>query len=243
MKPSGNEIKGTYSLRQVLLFTHQAFGTRFFYEKRDVLKRIYVRKVIELFPDREGAPDIRYEITTRSYPQYKPYINKMRGKVQRSVHHDYDITLEMDELSMDTPFWKARVGTGKLIRKAPKSLVKTIDRVTRSRWMKERDIKLKNAKDAKEKKTIEEAYKKKISDHIKKAPYLNDGDYNAQVNGINLDFAYRDAYAFKSHGHLYGKWQYKLDRPSKINPKNIMFLPKHLIRVLEVLLQKGIIEN
>jgi hypothetical protein len=237
-----DKIEGTYTLRRVLLNTYEKFGTRFDYMQRDVLKRIYITRVTELFADRPGAPTVKYEISTRSYPQYKPYISKV-GKKQRTVHHDYDTILEMDEMDLDTVHWKARVGTGKKIKKAPEKLVKSIRHTTMMKWKKERDARVKRAKTDKAKEKAKDWLKMKILEHRQSAPYLTEGDYVAQELGINLDFAYRDAAAFKFHGHLFGRWEYPLDRPSKLNPTNIMFLPKHLIRIVKTLMERGILKG
>jgi hypothetical protein len=237
-----NVIEVTYTLRQVLLNTYQFFKSRYIYRERDVLKSIHIRKRTYLHPDRPGEPSIKWEISTRSYPQYKPYTNRKYGIKQKTTHHDYDIVLEIDEMSLDTTSWKCRIGSGKKIVKAPEKMVKSISQVTRRKWAKSRDDKLKKALTKEEKQKINDEYKKKIEDHRNKAPYLDQGDYVAQELGVNLDFAYRDAFAFRYYGHLYGKWGVALDRPSKLNPKNIIFAPKHLLRVIEVLMQRGILK-
>lgn len=238
-----NVIDGSVTLRQCLFNTQRVFGTRYFYKERDVLKRIIIRKVTHLSHDRPGEPIIKYEISTRSYPQYDPYIRGKTGVKQRKYHHDYETVLEMDELSIDTLYWKARVGTGKLIRKAPKNEVETISRETRHKWALEKEAKLKKAKTPEEKEKIRQFYRDKAEKHKKGAKYKCQGDYVAKALGVNLDFAYRDAYAFKFHGHLYGKWEFPLTRPSKLNPYAIMFCPKHLLRIIETLLARGILKG
>lgn len=242
MKYSGNETKGDYSLQEVINFTYQHFKTRFDYKDRDVLKRIYIYKTVELSPDREGSPIVHYEINSRSYPQYSPYNKEHSGAKQRKYYHDYDTFLTMDELSLSTKNWKMRVGSGKKVKDAPKSKIKTIDKATKITWKKEQAKLLKNARTPAQKEKAKNYYSDKVKKHIASAPYLNQGDWAANVLGVNLDWIYRDAFAFFIHGHFFGKSEYALTRPSKLNPNAIPFLTKHSLRVLEKMLESGILD-
>jgi hypothetical protein len=237
-----NVIEGTYTLKELLQITRSKFRTRFKYEKRDVLRRVTIQKITELNPDRPLEPTIKFLIDTRSYPQYPPYIKGKRGIKQRKVFHDYDTILEMDEMSLDSKNWKCRVGTGKKIKKAPPTRVKSISRETRKKWETARDRELSKTKDKDKIAQIKKAYSDKVKAHVKSAKFMNDGDWVAQTLGVNLDFAYRDAFAFKIHGHLFGKWEFPLTRPSKLNMTATPFLPKHLIRILEFLMAKGVMK-
>lgn len=227
-------INGDYTILEVLKFTQAKFETRFAYRERDVNKSITIKKVVELSKDRKNQPTIKYEITTRSYPQYKPY-NTWTGKKQskaykqRKYAHDYETILVMDRLSINTKTWAFRLGSMKKVVDAPQSQIKQIRRSTLEKWKRVYKDKTK--------------LKKKIETHKRIAPYLSDGDWQARVQGINLDFVYRDAFALQFHGHLYGRSYYPLTRPSKLNPQAIPFFPKHTLRIIEILLQKGILLN
>ena len=236
-------IQGTFTLRQCLELTKQSkeYRSRFEYKKRDRIKVIKIKKIQYFDRDRIGAPSVLYEIITQSTPQYKPYIGKdKRGRLrksQRSIKHDYDCILQVDKLSIDTVHWRGRVGFLRKIKPAPQIQVATIHKATRAKWVK---LSTKQGKTLKEQK---EWLNKKINAHKKKARYLSDGDYQAQKMGINLDFIYRAMFAWKKHGHLYQKGGYIESRPSKLNPQNIPFLPKHMILLVEELLKQGILKQ
>ena len=99
-----NVLRGMFTINEVLNFTYQyyRFRNRFDYRDRDVVKRIIIKKVKRFQPDRVGEPLILYIIESRSWPQYRPYFNPKTGrKYQRKVKHEYDITLELDSLSIN----------------------------------------------------------------------------------------------------------------------------------------------
>jgi hypothetical protein len=227
-------INGDYTILEVIQFTQKMFPTRYEYRDRDVNKNIQIKKVVELKADRKNQPTIKYEISTRSYPQYKPY-NNWTGKKQnesykqRKYKHNYESILTMDRLSLNTKAWSFRLGSMKIIKPAPQHAIKQLRRETLAKWKR-------IYKDPK-------VLKKKITAHKKIAPYLTDGDWQAQVQGINLDFVYRDAFALQFHKHLYGRSYYQLTRPSKLNPRAIPFFPKHTLRIIEILMQQGILVN
>ena len=238
-----NIINGTFTLQDVLRFTSSMFKNRFKYRDRDVLKSIRIIQVKRYNPSKVGEPTILYRILTFSYPQYKPYYKGVdkRGreiKFQRTIKHEYDCILEMDELSLTTSNWKGRIGSGKKwIDKPPQKQIGTIYKKTKDKWKKqaERNNKLKT------KKAKIEWIKEKINEHKRKARYIDVGDWNSRVQGINGDFRFRCAYVWKRYGHLYG-YQHGSNLPANIrNPKNIMFFPKHFLRLIEILMNKGII--
>ena len=228
-------IKGSYTLRQLLNLTkqHEQFRNRFDNRDRDVIKRITIKEVRELSYSKPGAPTIKYVIETYSYPQYPPYsglIDVRRGRqTQRRIRHEYDTVLELDRLSIDTIHWKMRLGSGrKWVRRPPQSQVKQIYRETMRKWR--RQFKGKKLRE-------------KIQKHKKSAKYLDVGDYNSQVLGINGDFTFRCAWAYYVHGHLFGR-QYYGNIPSRItNPHAVMFATKHTINILEVLMRRGILKE
>lgn len=219
-------LNGDYTLKQVLQFTQMFVPNRYVYRRRDVVKRIKIKEIREFDPDRKKAPIIRYVIESKSWPQYYPYLTRKdpRGrtrKYQRTTAHHYDIVLELAELSINTPAWTGRVGSGKLWRKRPpQSAVKTIYPVNRRRWSKAR-----------------------IEAHRKRAKYLDVGDWNSQVQGLNGDFIFRCSYAWWTHGHLFGRNYFGNVPARKTNPQNVVFAPKHFINVIEVLMNRGILEN
>ena len=219
-----NIIEGDFTIREVLNFTHQKFRSRFLYEKRDVLHRITIKRVRTLSPDRPGEPVVTYEVVSKSYPQYKPYFTKKdkRGRVrrfQRSVSHEYETIFQLDQLSIDTPHWRTRTGSGKKWEThPPQQQIKSIYR--------ENAKKLTDDQKAGIKKT---------------AKYLNVGDWNARVRGIMADFRFRQSYALQVHGHLFGRDEARYWPAPKTNPQSIPFFNKHQIRVLRVLMQNGIL--
>lgn len=216
------KLQGTVTLRQALQNTRAYVPNRFDYRDRDVIKRITIQKVTQLSPDRPDQPIVRYEIRTYSYPQYKPYIN-VKGKKarkQRTIRHEYDTVLTMDRLSIDTKGWKMRVGSGKdWEEKPPQKHIKQIYKENRKRWNKRRK-----------------------EQHKKKAPYLDVGDYNSRVKGLNGDFVFRLAYTYWKAGHYWGNPR-KGKKPSSLNPGNIVFLPKHAIHFIEMLMIRGILKR
>lgn len=222
--------------------THQHKRNRFDYRDRDVLKRVTIKKVVTLNPDRPSAPSVRYEATTYSYPQYKPYYTgkDKRGrtvKYQRTTKHQYDITFTCDRLSLNTTEWKMVVGSVRQWRKSfPQNMLKQVSHKTRAKWKKKLAKKYKG-------KELQEKYRKQIEDHKKKAPYLDVGDANAQMLGINGDFIFTCSFVWHENGHHYGRNYYGWVAPVQKNPKKIMFFPKHAIQFIELLMNKGVLQN
>lgn len=218
-----------FTIKEVLQITKQYVPNRYEYMKRDVVKRVYIKQVKEVQRhDIPGKPRerIKYEIVSKSYPQYAPYYTgkDKRGRpirYQRTISHHYDIILEIDRLSINTSNWRMRVGSGrKWEKKPPQSKVKTIYKGNRKRWSKDRQAL-----------------------HRKKAPYLDAGDYNSRVKGIMGDFHFRQAWAYHIHGHLYGR-QYGGNIPSPItNPKNVVFFDKHQLNFINSLMNRGVLKN
>jgi len=216
-----NVIEGRYSLLDAIRMTYQYFENRFDYRDRDVIKRIVIKEIKTLHPDRPKEPTVRYKIETRSYPQYAPYLKKGQ-RLQRKVHHEYDTIIEMDKLSLQTKNWKARLGSGKKWdNHPPQSILHSIYKENLATWDKNR-----------------------IKEHrAKKHPYLSVGDYNAKVLGINGDFIFKFAYTYHLFGHFYGRSYYGWEPARITNPNNLLGLPKHLLRILELLMSKGILKR
>lgn len=218
-----NIIHGTYTIKDVIMKTWQFYGNRFEYRERDVIRRITVQEIRVLNPDRPGEPSIKYRIMTRSYPQYYPY-NKGRasGVRQRMHFHDYESIIELDRLSLNTVHWKARLGSPKNWENhPPQGIIHSIYRENLNRWSRD------------------QIRRHRESRHT----YLNVGDYNAKKNGINGDFYFRCAWPYQKYGHLYGR-RYNNNLPTPVtNPNEIVFFPKHLLRVIEVLMNNGVLKD
>lgn len=233
-----NIIEGIFTIDDVMRFTYSMFRNRFDYRKRDVVKRVVIKQVRRYNPTRLGEPVILYEIISRSWPQYKPYFYTKSGKkYQRKVKHEYDVILQLDELSTKTSNWRGRLGSGRKWNDKPsQNSIKQIYRKTREKWIKQSK---KKGKTIKEQKTW---LKKKIDDHKKKAEFLDVGDYNSRVLGINGDFYFRCSYVWKKNGHLYG-YSYPSNTPAPIRNKyNVVFFPKHFINVIETLANRKILK-
>lgn len=246
-----NVINGTFTLSQMLENTWKTkFKTRFEYQERDVLKKVIVIKQTVLHPDRPNEPTITLMCRSFSYPNYSPYNNHVKnGGKQRKTRHQYDqvLSIETDsngQFSMESTNWKYRLGSQKKWQYAvPQNKVKTIYRETLAKWKKDYEkeceqIKKKNSGETKLKKLKEakKKYDKRKADHRKSALYLDKGDFNSRVNGINGDSAFRLHPALKYWGHLYGRNAENLEA----NPQNV-FCPKHMLALIDFLIKKGIL--
>jgi 1,2-phenylacetyl-CoA epoxidase catalytic subunit len=151
----------------------------------------------------------------------------------------------MGQLSLQSYDWKYRLGTQKKWKdKPPQAQIKSLYPETEEKWKKDRDKKIdlierRNIKREEKTKLIKkekEAYKKRVEQHKKSAKYLDIGDYNSQVNGINGDWKFRCENVFAHYGHLYGRNTGEgtgdIARP---------FCPKHMLRLLNFLIMKGIL--
>lgn len=230
------KLKGVFSIKDVLVFTRQFFGSRFTYAKRDVVKRLTIKQVKRFKSRGLATPTVFYRIESKSWPNYKPYIREGK-KFQRRVHHEYDVILEMDRLSINTTAWKIKVGSGRKIIKPVQRNVKTVYKETRKKWEKQ------SLKKGETKKAQKEWLREKIEKHKKSAKYLSPGDWQAQTLGINLDQAYTFNFVYKKFGHLYGfNYGSDISAPKK-NPHNVMGFSKHAINIIELLMRKGILKN
>lgn len=231
---------GDYTLQKVIEFTKEKYPNRFDYKNRDVIKSITIKDITQI--ERHDVPEgprqyKKYEILSKSYPQYPPYYTgkDSRGRIisyQRSVMHQYDVIIEMDELSLSTKNWTLRVGSGKKWKKdPPQNKIKTLYARTKRR--------LKRKASRSDNPTAK--YRQLVKEHKRRAPYLDVGDYNSQVLGLNGDWIFRCDYPYYKHNHRFGR-NYYGNVPARItNPSNIVFLPKHAINTIEQLMQRGII--
>jgi len=246
------KIEGTFSLREIANITHHSkYKNRYDYAKRDVIKKVVVIKQTELHPDGKGRPSITYIFKSFSYPQYAPYNSKTKYSKQRKTKHQYDhylsISTEDGSFSVDSVNWKYRLGSQKRwIDNPPQSSVKTIYRETAEKWKQQYDkevavikAKYKGEELKKKLKLAKVDYDKKKIDHRKKAKYLDGGDYNSQVNGLNGDFYFRCINTYQYFGHLYGK----NTNPDGEVDKVYMFMPKHLIALVDFLIKANLIKQ
>jgi hypothetical protein len=247
-------MKQPLSLQQVLEFTRKYFPTRFDYKRRDVLRRVVVKERKEINVKDPSRPQHYFQIETFSYPQYGNYL-RMTGRkgrqrqYQRTVRHQYDSVLTLQELSLQTTVWKYRLGSQKKWEEhPPQKHIKQMYRDTQRKFRRKAERK---AGPNATKKEISREYKKLVDRHKRGARYLDVGDYNAQRNGINGDWYWRAAWSYYVHGHLYGPTSSEREtdsqgnikfvkKPSPVtNPQEIAFAPKHMIALIDYLLQKG----
>jgi len=230
---------GDYTIKEVLQITDKYYPNRFTYKERDVVKRIVIKEVKEVQRhDIPGGPRVytKYVIESKSWPQYYPYFTRTdsrgrRRRYQRSVAHYYDVIFETDRLSLNTKKWVGRVGSGKKWNaRPPQSQIKSLYPETREKFRRRA-------------RGNQQEYKRLVERHKRSAPYLDVGDYNSRVNGIMGDFCFRQAWAYYTHGHLFGR-QYYGNVPSSItNPNAIVFFDKHQLNVIDQLMRRGILKD
>jgi len=232
----------TPSLKQIFLYTwsNLRLRNRFEFSKRDIIQtkiKIINKQVYRPTKQKAGsAPDELLQIQSFSYPQYKPYLNvKTKGaKKQRSIQHQYDVTIALQKDSNGNYSYnskiKWRIGSyKKWVTDVPQSKVKTVLSKTREKLKKKYVNKYKE-------------YLLEISKIRKRGQYLDIGDYNSQVNGINGDNYFRNQFLQKKFDCLYGPlWQ---TTPNK-KEKDIQypFACKHMISIIFFLLRKGVIQK
>ena len=111
--PKSIQNKEHLTLRKLLQNTYVHVQNRFEYRKRDVVKQIKVQKITQ-YPV-TGGTRTSFKIISSSYPQYYPYYTKKdsRGRkrrFQRTYRHEYEVVIQLDELSVDTDKFKIRTG-------------------------------------------------------------------------------------------------------------------------------------
>jgi hypothetical protein len=108
MPASIQNLEG-WTLRKLIQNTYTHMRNRFEYKERDVLRSIKVKKVSVYDNKGIGEARTKFIIQSFSYPQYRPYISRS-GQRQRKYKHEYDVTIQLEELSIDTD--KIRIRTG-----------------------------------------------------------------------------------------------------------------------------------
>ena len=104
-----------WTLRKLLQNTYHHMGNRFDYMERDVLRSIVIQEV-SVYDGREpGEKRTKFIIKSSSYPQYRPYYSgkDVRGRTiryQRTYKHEYEVTIQMDSLSIDDDRIHLRTG-------------------------------------------------------------------------------------------------------------------------------------
>ena len=195
-----------WTLRKLMTNTYTHMKNRYEYMERDVLKTIIVKKIAVYDGKNLGQARTKFLITTSSYPQYKPYYFEKSlwshsRKKQRTYKHQYQVTIQMDTLSLDDDRIHLRTGSDAKFDFTPKG---------RGKWV----------GTGRQKKYIEGT--------------------NIQ-RGIMPDFWLRLSWLYQQNGILFGR-NYANGPPLKVNPKMIVFLDKHMLRVLEILINRGILQ-
>lgn len=104
-----------WTLRKLVSNTFTHARSRFTYKERDVLKGISIKQ-ISVYDGRDpGEARTKFIVESSSYPQYPPYYTgrDVRGRpiqYQRTYKHFYDVTLQMDTLSLDDDRIHLRTG-------------------------------------------------------------------------------------------------------------------------------------
>lgn len=68
--------------------------------------------------------------------------------------------------------------------------------------------------------------------------YIKEG--SNVINGVNGDFFFRLEYLYAKHNILFGH-NWTNGPPNQVNPRGIVFLDKHMLRVVEQLMARGIL--
>lgn len=113
--PSSIQNPEGLTLRKLISNTFHHMRNRVDYMNRDVLRSVKIKKVSVYDGKNPGKARTKFIIESRSYPQYYPYYTRRdsRGRPrsrQRSYRHEYDITIQLDSLSLDSDRIKLRTG-------------------------------------------------------------------------------------------------------------------------------------
>lgn len=184
-------------------YAHQYSRTRYKYKLQDMVKVIRIEKTDVYDGKNPGQARTTFTIRTQSTPQYYPYYTKRdsRGrnrKRQMKYRHQYQVVIQLDNLSIDAPF-KGRVGAAGKWDFGPKGKTRKTKQGRSIRIIEGSNV----------------------------------------TRGINGDFFFRCSYVWKKNGILFGRdWTNGLP-PFQVNPKQIVFAPKHMIAAISWLLNTG----
>lgn len=200
-------LSSKWTLKRLIQNTVYYKKNRFEYVKRDVVKRITIKKIQVYNQKKPGEARTKYLIESKSWPQYPPYYigfdkRGRRIKYQRTYYHEYDVTIQLNRLSINVPV-KLRTGAIGMWDFSKKARVK----VTKDRKGKRKIIESKNVE-----------------------------------RGLNGDFWFRLQWVYAQNGILYGR-DYTTGPPKKVNPKYVVFLDKHMINTIKLLMEKGILKD
>ncbi len=209
-------LAGKLTIRDLLRITHQYMGNRFDYAKRDFVKLIKIQSVSVYDGKAPGKARTKFIVKSRSTPNYKPYFTGIdsRGRprgFQRLIHHQYDVTVSLDKLSINVPV-KLRVGSEKKPLFGPK---------TKAQFAPGQKLVMKNGK---------------VIRRAKPGKMLRD-DLNV-LRGINLDQFYRFDWVYWENGILFGR-NWAAWPPVKTNPHRYPALTKHALTVILTLIKLG----
>ena len=203
-----NTIRNTngWTIRKLIQNTYHHKRNRIDNMNRDVLKSITIKKVSVYNGMKPGKDRTKFIVNSSSYPQYKPYYTgkDARGRSitkQRTYKHFYDVTIQMDSLSIDDDRIRLRTGSDTVWDFTEKGKNKTVGKGRSKRIVEGINIK----------------------------------------RGINGDFFFRLSWLYRENGILYGR-NFANGPPLKVNPKNIIFLDKHMMHVLKILIDRGILQ-
>ena len=194
--PRSIQNQNKITLRYLITNTYVNMPSRIKNMERDVLRSVTVQNVSVYDGKNPGEARTKYVIRSYSYPQYKPYYDGGKTKwghprsKQRTYKHQYDVTIQMEELSLDCDAIKLRTGAD-------------------ARW----DF-TKNGK----------------------GYWVGKGRQKHYIEGSNVK---RGLYA--QAGILFGR-NFANGMPRKTNPNNVLFLDKHMLNVVKLLVDKGIIQ-
>jgi hypothetical protein len=195
-----------WTIRKLLQNTFHHKRNRFENKERDVLKSITIKKISVYDAKDLGQDRTKFIIQTSSYPQYAPYYTgkDVRGRPitkQRTYKHQYDITIQMDSLSIDDDRIKLRTGAD-------------------AKW------------------DFSEKGKGHWEGKGRNRKFIEGSNIK---RGLNGDFFFRLSWVYSENGILFGR-NYANGPPKITNPKGIVFLDKHMIRALQVLIDKGVLK-
>lgn len=197
------------------------------YAVRDNIEVVVVKQIKQLkvsTKDKEiGKPSKRFIISSKSNPQYMPYLKTISGlknhkkMKQTRYEHFYDITLELEDSMTINSNFKIRVGSLKKWNPdPPQEEIRTIYKRNLKDWTKE-----------------------EIEKHKKKRRlYLDVGDWNSRKNGINGDFYFRLMPIYYANNMLIGRcWETK-----ELEGIPMPFFDKHTYNFVKRLIKSRIIK-
>lgn len=205
--PRSIQNQNKITLRYLITNTYVNMPSRIKNMERDVLRSVTVQKVSVYDGRNPGEARTKYVIRSYSYPQYKPYYDGGKTKwghprsKQRTYKHQYDVTIQMEELSLDCDAIKLRTGAD-------------------ARWDFTKNGKGYWVGKGRQKHYIE-------GSNVKR--------------GLNGDFFFRCSALYAQAGILFGR-NFANGMPRKTNPNNVLFLDKHMLNVVKLLVDKGIIQ-